>query len=196
MEIVRRSLAAFEDDEDAWLTTIDPSHVWYPLEEGNTPSHGVDAARAIRKRWLESWESHRIDIEEILDRGDGVVLCCTFAAPGRAAVSRSIATSTCTGSCATARWLPVRVREPRRCPRSRRTVGVRRCRRRTSRLCGLRRGGARSGNPGVGRQILGIRRRLLPGSRVPGGEALPRTRGDRGLPYRVGGLGGLQMGGQ
>jgi hypothetical protein len=40
MEVVRRSIAAFEGDEETWLATIDPSHVWYPLEEGNIPSHG------------------------------------------------------------------------------------------------------------------------------------------------------------
>jgi ketosteroid isomerase-like protein len=83
VEIIRRSVAAFEDDEETWLTAIDPSHVWYPLEEGNVPSHGLDAARAIRKRWLEGWESHRIDIEEILDRGDSVVACLHLRGTGK-----------------------------------------------------------------------------------------------------------------
>jgi len=83
VEIVRRSIAAFEDDEEAWLTTIGSSHVWYPLEEGNIPSHGLDAARAIRKRWLDSWASHRIDIEEILDRGDSVVACLHLSGTGK-----------------------------------------------------------------------------------------------------------------
>ena len=83
VEIVRRSIAAFEDDEEAWLTAIDPSHVWYPLEEGNIASHGLDAARAIRKRWLEGWESHQIDVEEILDRGDHVVACLHLRGTGK-----------------------------------------------------------------------------------------------------------------
>jgi ketosteroid isomerase-like protein len=83
VEIVRRSIAAFEGDEEAWLTAIDPSHVWYPLEEGNIPSHGLDAARAIRKRWLDSWASHRIDVEEILDRGDSVVACLHLQGIGK-----------------------------------------------------------------------------------------------------------------
>jgi ketosteroid isomerase-like protein len=83
VEIVQRSIAAFEDDEEAWLSAIDPSHVWYPLEEGNIPSHGLDSARAIRKRWLESWESHEIDVEEILDRGDSVVACLHLTGIGK-----------------------------------------------------------------------------------------------------------------
>ena len=49
------------------------------------------------------------------------------------------------------------------------------------------------GSLGVGRRVLGARRRLLPGSQVPGGEAMPRTRGDRALPHRVPcGLGGYR----
>jgi len=83
VEIVQRSIAAFEDDEETWLSTIDPSHVWYPLEEGNIPSHGLDAARAIRNRWLESWESHQIDVEEILDDGDSVVACLHLVGIGK-----------------------------------------------------------------------------------------------------------------
>lgn len=83
IEVVRRSIAAFEGDEETWLAAIDPSHVWYPLEEGNIPSHGLDAARAIRKRWLESWESHQIGIEEILDQGDSVVACLHLTGTGR-----------------------------------------------------------------------------------------------------------------
>jgi ketosteroid isomerase-like protein len=82
IEVVRRSIAAFEDDEETWLAAIDPAHVWYPLEEGNIPSSGLDAARAIRKRWLESWESHRIEIEEILDQGDSVVACLHLTGTG------------------------------------------------------------------------------------------------------------------
>jgi ketosteroid isomerase-like protein len=83
VEVVRRSIAAFEDDEEAWLAEIDPSHVWYPLEEGNLPSRGLDSARAIRKRWLDSWASHRIDVEEIFDHGDSVVACLHLRGIGK-----------------------------------------------------------------------------------------------------------------
>jgi ketosteroid isomerase-like protein len=83
VEVVQRSIAAFEDDEETWLAAIDPSHVWYPLEEGNMPSHGLDAARGIRKRWLETWQGHQIAIEEILDRGDSVVACLHLTGTGK-----------------------------------------------------------------------------------------------------------------
>jgi ketosteroid isomerase-like protein len=82
VEVVRRSIAAFPDDEEAWLAGIDPAHVWYPLEEGNIPSHGIDAARGVRQRWLESWGSHRIDVEEMLDNGDSVVACMHLTGTG------------------------------------------------------------------------------------------------------------------
>jgi ketosteroid isomerase-like protein len=84
VEVVQRSIAAFEDDEETWLSTIDPDHVWYPLEEGHIPSYGRDAARAIRKRWLESWKSHQIAVEEILDGGDSVVGCLHLTGTGKA----------------------------------------------------------------------------------------------------------------
>jgi ketosteroid isomerase-like protein len=83
VEVIRESIVAFQDDEETWLAAIDPSHVWYPLEEGNLPSHGLDAARAIRKRWLDSWESHSIDVEEILDGGDSVVACLHLTGTGK-----------------------------------------------------------------------------------------------------------------
>jgi ketosteroid isomerase-like protein len=84
VEVVQGSIAAFEDDEETWLAAIDPEHVWYPLEEGNIPSHGRDAALAIRKRWLESWGSHQIAVEEILDGGDSVVGCLHLTGTGKA----------------------------------------------------------------------------------------------------------------
>jgi ketosteroid isomerase-like protein len=84
VEVIRRSIAAYEHDEETWLAAIDPSHVWYPLGEGNIPSHGRDAARGIRKRWLESWANHRIDVEEILDGGDSVVACLHLTGRGKA----------------------------------------------------------------------------------------------------------------
>jgi ketosteroid isomerase-like protein len=83
VEVIQRSIAAFASDEEAWLAALDPSHVWYPLEEGNIPSHGLDAARGIRRRWLETWQDHRIDIEEILDRGDSVVACLHLTGTGK-----------------------------------------------------------------------------------------------------------------
>ena len=84
VEVIRRTIAAFNDDEEAWLATIDPSHVWHPLEEGHTPARGHDGARRVRSRWLDSWESHRIEIEEIRDDGEDVVACLHLTGVGKA----------------------------------------------------------------------------------------------------------------
>jgi ketosteroid isomerase-like protein len=84
LEIVRRSGEAFEPDVDAWLATLDPGFEWFPLEEGNMRSEGHEAALRIRERWLESWESHEIEVEELMDGGDDVVGVLHLRGRGRA----------------------------------------------------------------------------------------------------------------
>ena len=83
VEIVRRSTEAFEDDEEAWLSAIDPAVEWYPIEDGHIPSRGLEAAAGVRRRWLESWEGHRIDLEEMRDGGDSVVACLHLTGQGK-----------------------------------------------------------------------------------------------------------------
>jgi ketosteroid isomerase-like protein len=73
IEVVQKSLAAFEGNADIWAETLDPSFEWYPLEEGNMPSRGFESASRVRERWLEGWDEHRVEVEEILDGGDSVV---------------------------------------------------------------------------------------------------------------------------
>ena len=73
VEIVQSWLEAFEEDEGVWLQTLDPDIEWYPLEEGHIPSHGIDGARGIRGRWLETWESHSGEVEGIRSEGENVV---------------------------------------------------------------------------------------------------------------------------
>jgi len=78
---VRRWLEAFEEDEEAWLQTLDHGIEWYPLEEGHIPSRGLDGARGIRKRWLETWESHSGEVEGL--KGDGESVLATVHLRGR-----------------------------------------------------------------------------------------------------------------
>ena len=73
VEVVRRSLEAFEDDQDAWLQTLDPELEWYPVEDGHIPSHGFDGARGVRQRWLDTWEGHSIEVEELTGQGENVL---------------------------------------------------------------------------------------------------------------------------
>jgi ketosteroid isomerase-like protein len=47
-------------------------------------SEGHEAALRIRERWLESWESHEIEVEELMDGGDDVVGVLHLRGRGRA----------------------------------------------------------------------------------------------------------------
>ena len=73
MEIVRRTFEAFEDDEEAWLQTLDPDLVWYPIEDGHTPARGIAGAKGVRQRWLDTWEGHSIAVEDLRGAGEDVV---------------------------------------------------------------------------------------------------------------------------
>ena len=84
VEIVRRSIEAFQHDEEAWLSTSDPAFEWHPIEEGHIPSRGHEAAIGVRRRWLESWESFQIDVEEMRDGTDSVVACLHLTGRGKA----------------------------------------------------------------------------------------------------------------
>jgi ketosteroid isomerase-like protein len=83
VEIVRRSIEAFQHDEEAWLSTSDPAFEWQPIEEGDIPSRGHEAAADIRRRWLEDWEGLQIEIEEMKDGADSVVACVHQTARGK-----------------------------------------------------------------------------------------------------------------
>ena len=78
-----RSIEAFEHDQEAWLSATDPGIEWYPIEEGHIPSRGLEAAIGVRRRWLESWEGHQIDVEEIKDGADSVVACVHLTGRGK-----------------------------------------------------------------------------------------------------------------
>jgi ketosteroid isomerase-like protein len=75
VEIVLRSIQAYEHDEEAFLGTLDPGVEWYPIGEGHIPSRGHEAALRVRRSWLENWEGHQIDVEEMKDGADSVVAC-------------------------------------------------------------------------------------------------------------------------
>ena len=83
VEIVRRSIEAFQHDEAAWLSTADPAIEWHPIEEGQMPSWGHEAAIGVRRRWLESWEGFQIDVEETKDGADSVVACGHLTGRGK-----------------------------------------------------------------------------------------------------------------
>jgi hypothetical protein len=82
-EAVRGFLDAFEDTDDAFRAVLHPDIAWYPIEENRTPTHGIDAALRNRNQWLDTWEEHRLDVEEVIEDGDEVVLAIHIRARGR-----------------------------------------------------------------------------------------------------------------
>jgi ketosteroid isomerase-like protein len=83
VEVVLRSLDAFDTDEQAWLETVDPEFEWYPVEEGHIPAHGYEGARGVRERWLESGEGHSGDVEDVKAKGEHVVTTVHLTGRGR-----------------------------------------------------------------------------------------------------------------
>jgi ketosteroid isomerase-like protein len=73
VEVVRRWLAVFDSDADAFRDLLHPEIEWFPFEDNHSPSYGIDGAMRIREHWLDGWEEMRADLEEIDARDDSVV---------------------------------------------------------------------------------------------------------------------------
>jgi ketosteroid isomerase-like protein len=82
-EAVRRFLAAFEDSDDAFRAVLHPEIEWYPIEENRTPTRGIDAALWNRNQWLDTWEEHDLQVEEVIEHGDDVVAGVHIKARGQ-----------------------------------------------------------------------------------------------------------------
>jgi ketosteroid isomerase-like protein len=81
-EAVRRFISAFENDTDAFRDTLHPEIEWFPFEENRTPTRGIEAAMSNRNDWLDTWEEHRLDLEEVVEQGDNVVALVHITARG------------------------------------------------------------------------------------------------------------------
>jgi hypothetical protein len=84
VELVRRCLWALENDTDAFRDTLHPEIEWFPFEENQRRLYGVDAAMRNRNEWLDTWDEHRIDLEEVIEQGDSVVASIRITATGKA----------------------------------------------------------------------------------------------------------------
>jgi hypothetical protein len=84
VEVVRRWLWAFENDVDAFRDTLHPEIDWLVIEENQRGMYGVEAAVRNRNEWLDTWDEHRIDLEEVIERGDNVVASLHITATGKA----------------------------------------------------------------------------------------------------------------
>jgi ketosteroid isomerase-like protein len=83
VEIVRQWAEAFEDDANAFRELTHPQIEWLPFEDNHTPSHGIERALAIRQSWLDAWEEHHIEIEDMLEGGDDVVSTVLLTGRGK-----------------------------------------------------------------------------------------------------------------
>jgi len=84
VEIVRRFLWAFENDMDAFRDILHPEIEWFPIEENQGRLYGVEAAMRNRNEWLDTWDEHRFDLEEMIEQGDSVVALVHITARGKA----------------------------------------------------------------------------------------------------------------
>jgi ketosteroid isomerase-like protein len=84
VETVRRWLWAFENDADVFRNALHPDIEWFPIEENQRRLYGVEAAVRSRNEWLDTWDEHRIDLEEVIEGGDGVVAVIHIRATGKA----------------------------------------------------------------------------------------------------------------
>jgi ketosteroid isomerase-like protein len=83
-EVVRRGLSAFVSDTDAFRDILHPEIEWYGIEKNRRPSKGIEAAMWDRNQWLDTWDEHRLDVEEVVEEGDNVVALVHLTGRGKA----------------------------------------------------------------------------------------------------------------
>jgi ketosteroid isomerase-like protein len=87
VEIVRAAFAAWNrGDLDAWLETFHPTAEWHT--SGTFPGlemayFGRDGVTNFWQQFRAGWEEIFLDVEEIIDRGEQVIVLFRFRAKGR-----------------------------------------------------------------------------------------------------------------
>ena len=83
-DAVRKFIAAFEGDDDVFGQTLHPEEfTWCPIDENRVALHGIEAAIRNRNAWLETWEEHRLDVDEVIEEGENVVASIHITARGK-----------------------------------------------------------------------------------------------------------------
>jgi ketosteroid isomerase-like protein len=83
-EVVRRFIWAFENDTDAFRDSLHPEIEWFPIDENRTRVSGVEDAMRNRNQWLDVWDEHRFDLEEVVEERDKVVVLVHITARSKA----------------------------------------------------------------------------------------------------------------
>jgi ketosteroid isomerase-like protein len=81
--LIRRWFWAFENDAEAFEAALHPDVEWFPIDENYGRVHGIEAALRNRTEWLDAWDEHRLDAEEVAAEGDGAVVAVHITARGR-----------------------------------------------------------------------------------------------------------------
>src|SRR2546429_2534656 len=81
--VIRRWLWAFENDTSVFEAVLHPEIEWFPIDENYGRLHGIEAAVRNRNEWIDAWEEHRFDVEELAVEGDGVLLAVHIIGRGK-----------------------------------------------------------------------------------------------------------------
>jgi ketosteroid isomerase-like protein len=87
LETIRRAYDAFNRrDIDGLTTTLDPDLEWHPLlgELGGGVYRGHDGVRRLVSEIDDTWESFRIELDEVIDAGDLVFVLSRSIGRGKA----------------------------------------------------------------------------------------------------------------
>ena len=87
-DVMRRWFWAFENDTAAFRATLHPEIEWFPIDENRRRLYGIEAPLLNRNEWLDTWDEHRFDLEEVVEEGDSVVVLVHITARGK--ISRAV----------------------------------------------------------------------------------------------------------
>ena len=99
--VVRRLFWAFENDTAAFRDTLHPEIEWFPIDENRGRLYGIEAAVRNRNEWLDTWDEHRFELDEVFAEGDSVVVSVRITARGTMSGPWWTFASTPTSSCET-----------------------------------------------------------------------------------------------
>jgi ketosteroid isomerase-like protein len=81
--VIQRWFWAFENDTSAFEAVLHPDIEWFPIDENYGRLHGVEAALRNRNEWLDAWDAHRFEVDEVAAEDDSVVLAVHITARGK-----------------------------------------------------------------------------------------------------------------
>jgi ketosteroid isomerase-like protein len=82
-DVIRRCFWAFENDTAAFAATLHPEIEWFPMDENRRRLYGIEAALRNRNEWLETWDEHRFEVDEVAAEGDSVIVRVHITARGK-----------------------------------------------------------------------------------------------------------------